>query len=52
MNKIFYCLLITYKLFSLITLLPGDIILTGTPKGVGVFREPKEFLKVCINYDF
>ena len=28
------------------TLLPGDIILTGTPPGVGVFRKPPEFLKV------
>ena len=28
-----------------ITLLPGDIILTGTPSGVGVFRDPKVFLK-------
>lgn len=27
------------------TLLPGDIITTGTPDGVGVFREPKIFLK-------
>lgn len=26
------------------TLLPGDIILTGTPDGVGAFREPPEFL--------
>lgn len=26
------------------TLLPGDIILTGTPGGVGVFRNPREFL--------
>jgi len=26
------------------TLLPGDIILTGTPNGVGVFREPPIFL--------
>ena len=26
------------------TLLPGDIILTGTPAGVGVFRDPPEFL--------
>ncbi|XP_071455133.1 oxaloacetate tautomerase FAHD2B, mitochondrial-like [Hetaerina americana] len=26
------------------TLLPGDIILTGTPAGVGVFRNPPEFL--------
>ncbi|MCB0163461.1 MAG: fumarylacetoacetate hydrolase family protein [Anaerolineae bacterium] len=27
------------------TLLPGDIILTGTPDGVGAFREPPEFLR-------
>jgi 2-keto-4-pentenoate hydratase/2-oxohepta-3-ene-1,7-dioic acid hydratase in catechol pathway len=27
------------------TLLPGDIILTGTPKGVGVFRNPPVFMK-------
>lgn len=27
------------------TLEPGDLILTGTPKGVGVFRNPKIFLK-------
>lgn len=27
-----------------ITLLPGDIIATGTPPGVGVFREPPRFL--------
>jgi acylpyruvate hydrolase len=27
------------------TLLPGDIILTGTPPGVGVFRDPKILLK-------
>jgi 2-keto-4-pentenoate hydratase/2-oxohepta-3-ene-1,7-dioic acid hydratase in catechol pathway len=27
-----------------ITLYPGDIIATGTPQGVGVFREPKIFL--------
>jgi 2-keto-4-pentenoate hydratase/2-oxohepta-3-ene-1,7-dioic acid hydratase in catechol pathway len=26
------------------TLLPGDIITTGTPGGVGVFREPPVFL--------
>lgn len=29
-----------------ITLLPGDIILTGTPGGVGMHRNPPEFLKV------
>jgi acylpyruvate hydrolase len=27
------------------TLLPGDLIATGTPAGVGVFREPPVFLK-------
>jgi 2-keto-4-pentenoate hydratase/2-oxohepta-3-ene-1,7-dioic acid hydratase in catechol pathway len=27
-----------------ITLEPGDVILTGTPHGVGVFRDPKIFL--------
>lgn len=29
-----------------ITLLPGDVILTGTPGGVGMHRSPPEFLKV------
>jgi len=29
-----------------LTLLPGDVILTGTPPGVGVFRQPPHFLKV------
>ncbi|NXU98797.1 FAHD2 protein, partial [Cettia cetti] len=28
-----------------VTLVPGDILLTGTPAGVGVFREPPVFLK-------
>lgn len=27
------------------TLLPGDIILTGTPSGAGFGRKPQEFLK-------
>jgi 2-keto-4-pentenoate hydratase/2-oxohepta-3-ene-1,7-dioic acid hydratase in catechol pathway len=27
------------------TLLPGDVILTGTPRGVGVFRDPPVFMK-------
>lgn len=27
------------------TLFPGDIILTGTPKGVGMHRNPPEFLQ-------
>jgi 5-carboxymethyl-2-hydroxymuconate isomerase len=28
-----------------LTLLPGDLILTGTPAGVGVFRDPKVSLR-------
>ena len=32
-------------LSSLMTLEPGDIVLTGTPGGVGVAREPQAFLK-------
>jgi 2-keto-4-pentenoate hydratase/2-oxohepta-3-ene-1,7-dioic acid hydratase in catechol pathway len=27
------------------TLLPGDIVLTGTPSGVGVFRNPSVYMK-------
>ncbi len=27
-----------------ITLEPGDLVITGTPSGVGVFREPPVFL--------
>ena len=27
------------------TLFPGDIILSGTPAGVGAFREPSVYLK-------
>ena len=28
-----------------VTLEPGDVIITGTPSGVGIFREPKLFLE-------
>jgi 2-keto-4-pentenoate hydratase/2-oxohepta-3-ene-1,7-dioic acid hydratase in catechol pathway len=28
-----------------VTLDPGDVIVTGTPSGVGVFREPQMFLE-------
>ncbi|KAI5645665.1 fumarylacetoacetate (FAA) hydrolase family domain-containing protein [Phthorimaea operculella] len=34
------------RLSSIMTLLPGDIILTGTPGGVGMHRNPPEYLKV------
>jgi 2-keto-4-pentenoate hydratase/2-oxohepta-3-ene-1,7-dioic acid hydratase in catechol pathway len=27
------------------TLLPGDIIMTGTPSGVGAFRDPPIYMK-------
>ncbi|MFI5226760.1 MAG: fumarylacetoacetate hydrolase family protein, partial [Candidatus Limnocylindrales bacterium] len=30
---------------AVITLVPGDIISTGTPSGVGVFRDPPRFLQ-------
>ena len=30
---------------AVVELLPGDIIFTGTPGGVGVAREPRRFLK-------
>lgn len=34
------------------TLLPGDVILTGTPGGVGFARNPPEFLKVFYFFFF
>lgn len=36
--------IITY-VSRMVTLQPGDVILTGTPPGVGCFRNPKEFLQ-------
>ncbi|XP_030037738.2 LOW QUALITY PROTEIN: fumarylacetoacetate hydrolase domain-containing protein 2 [Manduca sexta] len=33
------------RLTSVMTLLPGDIILTGTPGGVGMYRDPPEYLQ-------
>uniref|UniRef100_A0A2A4K945 Fumarylacetoacetase-like C-terminal domain-containing protein n=1 Tax=Heliothis virescens TaxID=7102 RepID=A0A2A4K945_HELVI len=33
------------RISAIMTLYPGDIILTGTPGGVGVHRNPPEFLK-------
>ena len=34
------------RLSSVVPLLPGDIIFTGTPSGVGMAREPQRFLPV------
>ncbi|MDI9979454.1 fumarylacetoacetate hydrolase family protein [Rhodococcus sp. IEGM 1307] len=33
------------KLSAIVTLLPGDLIFTGTPAGVGIGRDPKVFLQ-------
>jgi 2-keto-4-pentenoate hydratase/2-oxohepta-3-ene-1,7-dioic acid hydratase in catechol pathway len=32
-------------LTQVVTLLPGDLIFTGTPPGVGIARKPPVFLK-------
>ncbi|KAM7363932.1 oxaloacetate tautomerase fahd2, mitochondrial [Cochliomyia hominivorax] len=44
-NMIFKIDDIVCRLSQSITLLPGDVILTGTPKGVGMHRNPPEYLK-------
>jgi 2,4-diketo-3-deoxy-L-fuconate hydrolase len=33
------------NLTSILTLEPSDVVSTGTPSGVGVFRQPRVFLK-------
>jgi 2-keto-4-pentenoate hydratase/2-oxohepta-3-ene-1,7-dioic acid hydratase in catechol pathway len=33
------------RLSAVVTLLPGDVIFTGTPAGVGVGRKPPRFLQ-------
>ena len=38
------------SLYRFVTLRPGDTVLTGTPPGVGCFRKPPLYLKVCILY--
>ena len=44
-NMIFSVAYLISFLSQAFTLLPGDIILTGTPDGVGVYREPPVFMK-------
>lgn len=44
-NLVFTVPYLVQFLSNLMTLEPGDIILTGTPGGVGVAREPQSFLK-------
>ncbi len=44
-NLIFNVPYLIHYLSEVVTLLPGDIISTGTPGGVGVFRKPPIFLQ-------
>ncbi len=44
-NMIFSCRRIVSYLSTCMTLLPGTVILTGTPEGVGFARTPPVFLK-------
>ena len=44
-NMIFSCAHIVSYLSQFMTLLPGDIIPTGTPAGVGLGMKPPRFLK-------
>jgi 5-carboxymethyl-2-hydroxymuconate isomerase len=45
MNMVFGVAEIISFVSQAITLEPGDLILTGTPAGVGVFRDPKVLLR-------
>ena len=44
-NLIFNVPTLVSRISSAMTLLPGDVISTGTPAGVGVFRDPKILFK-------
>ena len=44
-NMIFDIPAIIENISEDITLIPGDIISTGTPAGVGIFRDPPVILK-------
>ncbi len=44
-NMIFPCRRIVWYLSQCMTLLPGTVIMTGTPEGVGYARTPPVFLK-------
>jgi 2-keto-4-pentenoate hydratase/2-oxohepta-3-ene-1,7-dioic acid hydratase in catechol pathway len=45
-TMIFDCAKIVSYLSECMTLLPGDVICTGTPPGVGMGMKPPRFLKV------
>ncbi|XP_037075782.1 fumarylacetoacetate hydrolase domain-containing protein 2-like [Pollicipes pollicipes] len=42
---VFDCHQVVAHISQCLTLLPGDVILTGTPPGVGVFMKPPQFLQ-------
>lgn len=44
-NLIFNVPYLLWFISQMVTLNPGDVILTGTPPGVGVFRDPQVLLK-------
>jgi 2-keto-4-pentenoate hydratase/2-oxohepta-3-ene-1,7-dioic acid hydratase in catechol pathway len=44
-DMIFPVPMLIERLSRVITLFPGDVILTGTPSGVGVAREPQRFIQ-------
>jgi 2-keto-4-pentenoate hydratase/2-oxohepta-3-ene-1,7-dioic acid hydratase in catechol pathway len=44
-TMIFNCAHIVSYLSRFMTLMPGDVITTGTPPGVGMGKKPQEFLK-------
>jgi 2-keto-4-pentenoate hydratase/2-oxohepta-3-ene-1,7-dioic acid hydratase in catechol pathway len=44
-TMIFNCAKIISYLSECMTLLPGDIVITGTPPGVGMGMKPPRFLK-------
>ena len=43
--------LLLFLLPRFVTLKPGDVVLTGTPPGVGCFRKPPLWLKVRVHTD-
>jgi len=44
-DMIFTVAEILSHLSQFMTLLPGDVVVTGTPEGVGAARKPPQFLK-------
>jgi 2-keto-4-pentenoate hydratase/2-oxohepta-3-ene-1,7-dioic acid hydratase in catechol pathway len=44
-NMIFNCAKLVSYLSHFMTLLPGDVIPTGTPAGVGLGKKPPRFLQ-------